>query len=153
MKTMSPRSLLVGALGLALVAAPSALEAQDHSAVIEYRQSIMNAFRTHMGGVGAALANTVPMDHAGNHAVAFHEMALSLANVWPQGSTSPESRALAAIWQNRNDFMNKVTAIQSATSDLVDATETGDAEAVGAALQAVQGTCRGCHTDYRGPAN
>ncbi|NNF12730.1 MAG: cytochrome c, partial [Gemmatimonadetes bacterium] len=149
----SHRSLLAVALGLALLAAPSALQAQDHSAIIEYRQSIMNAFRTHMGGVGAAMANTVPMDHAGNHAVAFHEMALSLANVWPQGSTSTDSRALAGIWENRNDFMNKVTAIQAATSELVDATETGDAEAVGAALQAVQGTCRGCHTDYRGPAN
>ncbi|MBT8488690.1 MAG: cytochrome c [Gemmatimonadetes bacterium] len=153
MKPVSHRSLLAVALGLALLAAPSALQAQDHSAIIEYRQSIMNAFRTHMGGVGAAMANTVPMDHAGNHAVAFHEMALSLANVWPQGSTSTDSRALAGIWENRNDFMNKVTAIQAATSELVDATETGDAEAVGAALQAVQGTCRGCHTDYRGPTN
>lgn len=153
MKPVPSRSLLAAALGLALVAVPSTLEAQDHSAIIEYRQSIMNAFRTHMGGVGAAMANTVPMDHAGNHAVAFHEMAQSLANVWPQGSTSADSRALPAIWESRDDFMNKVTAIQSATSNLVDATETGDAEAVGAALQSVQGTCRGCHTDYRGPAN
>ena len=153
MKHVPPRSLLVVALGTVLASAPAALQAQDHSDIIEYRQSIMNAFRTHMGGVGAALANTVPMDHAGNHAVAFHEMAQSLANVWPAGSTSPDSRALAAIWQNRDDFMNKVTAIQSATSDLVDATESGDGDAVGAALQAVQGTCRSCHTDYRGPAN
>lgn len=154
---MKPSSnSLIGRLALAaaLATAPTAVEAQDdHSAVIEYRQSIMQSFRTHMGGVRAALANTVPMDHAANHAVAFHEMARSLANAFPEGSTSPDSRALPAIWQNRNDFMNKVSAIQSATSDLVDAAEAGDSEAVGAALEGVQGTCRACHTDYRGPAS
>lgn len=146
-------ALALGLVFTALACLPSAIQAQDHEAIIEYRQSIMDAFRTHMGGVRAALANTVPMDHAGNHAVAFHEMALSLANVFPEGSTAPGSRALPAIWQNRDDFMNKVTAIQRATAELVDATEAGDAEVIGSALQAVQGTCRDCHTDYRGPAN
>jgi cytochrome c556 len=140
---------------LALVAAALAavpVAAQDEAAaVIEYRQSIMQAFRTHMGGVRAATDGTVPMDHAGHHAVAFHEMALSLANAFPDGSTSADSRALPAIWQDRDGFMDRVSAIQGATADLVEATESGDAAAVGSALTQVQGTCRGCHTDFRGP--
>lgn len=142
---------------LALVAAavaPASAEAQDGAAaVIEYRQSIMQAFRTHMGGVRAATDGTVPMDHAGHHAIAFHEMALSLANVFPEGSTSTDSRALPVIWQDRDGFMNAVSAIQGATADLVEATEAGDGAAVGSALTAVQGTCRGCHTDFRGPGD
>lgn len=134
-------------------AAPAAVEAQDAAEVIEYRQSIMQAFRTHMGGVRAALGGTAPMGHARNHAVAFSEMAQSLANVFPDGSTSPDSRALPAIWVDRADFMDKVSAIQGATASLVEASGSGDAETIGAALQQVQGTCSGCHQTYRGPAN
>jgi cytochrome c556 len=142
------------ALASAVCLVPSTVEAQDDvSAVVEYRQSIMQSFRIHMGGVRAALANTVPMDHAGNHAAAFQAMAQSLANAFPEGSASPDSRALPAIWESRDDFMNKVSAIQGATADLVEATESGDSEAVGVALQAVRGACRECHSTYRGPAN
>ena len=139
------------AVAVASAAAPSAVQAQD--GVIEYRQSIMQSFRIHMGGVRAAVDGTVPMDHAGRHAVSFYEMALSLANVFPEGSTSADSRALPAIWQDRDGFIGAVTDIQTATANLVEATETGDAEAVSAALGGVQATCRACHTDFRGPAN
>ncbi|MDH3272279.1 MAG: cytochrome c [Gemmatimonadota bacterium] len=144
-------------VGIAIAAAiaatsPGALAAQDHGPVIEYRQSVMDAFRTHMGGVNAATSGTAPMGHARYHAVAFHEMAMALANVFPQGSMSDDSRALAAIWENRDDFMNKVSDIQGAAQRLVAAAESGNPETIGAAVTAVQGTCRGCHTTYRGPA-
>lgn len=148
--------IVVAAIAIVSVvgaAAPTRVEAQDAAAVIEYRQSIMQSFRVHMGGVRAALAGTAPMGHARNHAVAFAEMARSLANVFPDGSTSPDSRALPAIWESRDDFMNKVSAIQGATADLVEAADSGDPDRIGAALQGVQGTCGGCHDTYRGPAN
>lgn len=63
MKHLS-RSLLAG-LALTIgfgIAAPAALEAQEE--VIEYRKSLMQAFRVHMGGVGAAMGDAAPMGHA-----------------------------------------------------------------------------------------
>jgi len=80
-------------------------------------------------------------------------MAQALANAFPDDTAGPGSRALPAIWEDRDDFMDKVTAIQSASARLVTASRSGDAEAIGAAMQGVQGTCRGCHGTYRGPAN
>ena len=144
--------------GVALVAiltsaAPTTAAAQDGSAVVQYRQSLMEAFRTHMGGVRAALGDAAPIGHAEHHAVAFERMAQALANAFPAGSAGEGSRALPAIWENRDDFMNKVSAIQTATAGLVTATGSGDADTIGAALQAVQGTCGSCHDAYRGPAN
>lgn len=135
-------SAVLGAAG------PTALEAQEE--VVEYRQSLMQAFRMHMGGVGAALGDAAPMGHAVHHAEAFHGMALALANAFPAGSEG--GRSLPAIWSDRNGFMNRVTAIQTATAELVEAAESGDAEAIGAALQAVRGTCGSCHNTFRGPA-
>ena len=151
--THLPRTLVV-ALALTLtgaVLAPSAVRAQEGPTVAEYRQSLMQAFRTHMGGIGAAMSDAAPMGHAEHHAVAFERMALALANAFPEGSAG--GRALPAIWEDRDDFMNKVTAIQTASARLVTASRTGDSEQIGTAMQGVQGTCRGCHTTYRGPAN
>jgi cytochrome c556 len=141
---------LAAALG---AAAPAAVAAQDAAPVIEYRKSLMQAFRTHMGGVRAALGGPAPMGHAEHHAIAFERMAQALANAFPSGSTGEGSRALPAIWESRDDFMNKVTDIQTATAQLVTASRSGDADAVGAALQAVQGTCGSCHNTYRGPGD
>jgi cytochrome c556 len=132
---------------------PAVVEAQDASPVVEYRKSAMNAFRIHMGGVRAATSGTAPIGHAEHHAVAFEHMATALANMFPEGTAGPGSRALPAIWTDRNDFMNKVTAIQTASAALVTASRTGDAAQIGTALQAVQATCGGCHNTYRGPAN
>ncbi len=132
---------------------PTGTHAQDASPVVEYRKGLMDALRIHMGGVTAATAGTAPIGHAEYHAVAFERMAQALANVFPEGSGGPGSRALPAIWENRGDFMDKVTAIQMAAARLVTASRTGDAEQIGSAAQAVRATCGACHNPYRAPAN
>lgn len=148
---MTPYRSLFAALAVAVglgVGAPTGIEAQED--VVEYRQSLMQAFRMHMGGVGAAMGDAAPMGHAVHHAQAFHGMVQALANAFPAGSEG--GRALPAIWSDRDGFMDRVTAIQTATAGLVEAAEAGNAEAVGAAMQAVRGTCAGCHQTFRGPA-
>jgi len=161
--TVSTRSHAVNrlprilAITLAFVAGPVVLapsaKAQDASPEVQYRQSLMDAFRTHMGGVNAAMTGNAPIGHAEHHAVAFERMAQALANAFPEGSGGAGSRALPAIWENRADFMDKVTAIQMASARLVTASPTGDTEQIGSAVQAVRATCGACHTPYRAPAN
>ena len=152
------RHLLAGlafAVGLG-IAAPTDVVAQDEveaSPIAQYRQSLMDAFRTHMGGVRAALDETTPIEHSVYHAESFERMALALADAFPANTAGPGSRALPAIWADRDDFMDKVTAIQVASTELVAASRTGDVALIQPALQAVQGTCRSCHDTYRAPAN
>ncbi|MEM7415181.1 MAG: cytochrome c [Gemmatimonadota bacterium] len=138
---------------LVALGAPALVHAQDASPEAQYRQSLMQAFRMHMGGVRTAMGDAAPIGHAEHHAIAFQRMATALANAFPEGSDGPGSRALPAIWENRDDFMDKVSEIQDATARLVTASRSGDSEAIGSALQAVQGTCGSCHQPYRGPAN
>lgn len=151
-----PSSKMLSGIALALalsLAGPAVVQAQDADAVTDYRKSLMQAFRTHMGGVRAAMSGTAPMGHAEHHAVSFEKMAQALSNSFPENTMGEGTRALPAIWENRADFMNKVSAIQSATARLVTVSRSGDAEAIGEAMQAVQGTCQSCHQAYRGPAN
>jgi cytochrome c556 len=128
---------------------PGAVSAQDPSPEAAYRQSLMQAFRLHMGAIRAATGGSAPLGHAEHHAVAFQQMAVALANAFPEGSGGPGSRALPAIWEDRMDFMNKISAIQSASAELVTAAGSGDAERIGTAAAAVQATCGACHTPYR----
>lgn len=148
------QSLLVGlALAASSLALPALASAQQEaSPEAAYRQSLMQAFRLHTGAIRAALGGSAPAGHAAHHAVAFERMATALANAFPEGSAGPGSRALPAIWENRMDFMNKISEVQSASAQLARAAESGDTEAINAALQAVQGTCGSCHNTYRGPA-
>jgi len=79
--------------------------------------------------------------------------ARGLADAFPDNTAGTGSRALPAIWSDHADFMDKVTAIQTASTELVAATRTGDPALIQPALQAVQGTCGSCHDTYRAPAN
>ena len=84
----------------------------------------------------------------------FQEASLVFGDQFPAGSEALEtSEAAPAIWEDRDGFMNAVTAIQTASARLVTASRTGDAEQIGAAMQGVRQTCGGCHGDFRGPAN
>lgn len=153
MKQLSQRLLVALTVTIGLgIASPNVVAAQDASPVVEYRKSLMQAFRTHMGGVRAATGDAAPIGHAEHHAVAFERMAQALANAFPAGTAGEGSRALPAIWENRSDFMDKVSDIQTASAALVQASRSGDAAAIGTALQGVQGTCAGCHGTFRGPA-
>lgn len=64
----------------------------------------------------------------------------------PQSNTDPESDAKDAIWENWDDFVSKANALKMAA-------ETGatvdSAEALGAAMGALGGTCQSCHSTYK----
>jgi cytochrome c556 len=144
------RTALVLAAGVGF-AVPTVGAAQDASPEVEYRQSLMGALRLHMGAIRAVTSGVAPAGHVEHHAVSFERMAQALANAFPEGSAEG-SRAAPAIWEDRNGFMDQVSAIQSASAQLVTAARSGDADAIGAAMQGVQGTCGDCHSAYRGPA-
>lgn len=71
---------------------------------------------------------------------------------FPEGSgpeTGVDTDALAAIWENKEDFDKKTADFQAAVAKLVAAGETGDLAAIGAAMQGAGATCKACHDKYR----
>lgn len=152
---MRPTQRLLAALAVVAIAGtttPGTASAQEASPEAAYRQSIMQTFRIHTGAIRAALGGAAPAGHVEHHAVAFQSMATALANAFPENSGGAGSRALPAIWENRMAFMNEVSAVQSAATQLVTAARSGNADQINAAMQAVQGACSSCHGTYRGPA-
>ncbi|MEO0440164.1 MAG: cytochrome c [Pseudomonadota bacterium] len=85
-------------------------------------------------------------------AASVPENATGMADWFPEGTgpdSGVETDALPIIWEEKDDFLEKVTAMQEAAVALVSAAEGGDVAAIGAAFRETGGTCKACHDKYR----
>ena len=76
-----------------------------------------------------------------------------LGDLFPEGSTGPNSHALPNIWTDSAGFSDALTKAQDATAALLVAAKAGDAAAYSAAAKSVGGTCKNCHDTFRAPIN
>ncbi|MSP83836.1 MAG: cytochrome c [Alphaproteobacteria bacterium] len=126
--------------------------ADDPAAVVEYRKNVMGILGGSISGVFALLEGKVSWSqHMVNHAVALDKAAKMVLDVFPEGSTTPESRAKPEIWTNWATFEAAGKALQMAAADLVVAAEGGDMAAISAAAGKVGDACGGCHKPFRTP--
>jgi len=70
-------------------------------------------------------------------------------DLFPKGSTSKESRAKAAIWENWDDFSEKNRRVTVAAQSLVDAAMAKDGPRVASEFKALNSACWQCHKSYR----
>ena len=114
---------------------------------------MMVANRQHIAAMRALLSGEIshPEDIK-MHADALANIGWMFAGIFPEGSTGPTSRAMDEIWTMEEDFTARVSAFRDATQALKETAEVGDNAATLAAVTAVNGTCRACHTPFRKPA-
>ena len=140
MRIIRTQLLTVAALGL--LAPP--LAADDGA--MEYRQHTMAA----VGGHTTALFDilTGKVEHTGHlaaHADALKAMSGLAGTLFPDGSEGGD--ALSAIWEDPEDFAERLASFESAAANLSDVVAAGG-EAMPAAMQLGQ-ACKGCHDNYR----
>ncbi|MEK9509167.1 cytochrome c [Gemmatimonadota bacterium Y43] len=138
---------------VAVVALPAAVSAQDDGPppAADYRSALMVSLQNHMSAVSALAAGEVAyMGHIQQHASAVNGLATMIGEAFPEG-TAEGSRASEDIWANWDAFMEKLRPLQEGAAALDAAAQAGDADGIAAARQAIMGTCRSCHTDYRLP--
>ncbi len=141
-------------LGLfaAVLAAGAAEAADDPANVIAYRQKVMSGMASHIGAIAAVLKGEVSYaGHIVGHARAMQAASTMLPDIFPPGSGVGETRAKPEIWQNWTKFESGIKAFQTASARLVEAAESGDMGAIGAALGGVGDSCGGCHKPFRKP--
>lgn len=69
--------------------------------------------------------------------------------LFPEGSIVGDSKALPVIWENKADFDGIFAKDLEAAKAMKAAAEADDADAYGAALKAIGGSCGECHQKYR----
>ena len=138
----SLRALIVA---VALVAALPCGASQGD---IDYREHTMEAIGGHMQALADILRGKVRhADHLSVHAAALASLAEIAPTLFPPGSGDGETEALPAIWENPEDFAERLGAFREAADGLRAAAETGGD--VAAASQKLGQACKGCHDNYR----
>ncbi|MYD42404.1 MAG: cytochrome c [Gammaproteobacteria bacterium] len=115
---------------------------------VEYRQEIMSAIGGSMGALGKILKEEVDRtDDIAQLAVVLDELATIAQHVFPEGSEGGE--ALLDIWQEPEEFEERLTAFKTATAAFRKAAESGEMANIGPTISEVGMACRGCHQQFR----
>ena len=122
----------------------------DVEKVVEYRHEVMETFKHHVTAIVLIMRREVEYSsHLEEHAKAVAGSMSSIHDIFPAGSGEGETAALATIWEQPEDFSEAVEQAQWAADDFVEAAKTGDAKKIGAGFNALGGSCKGCHDDFR----
>lgn len=113
----------------------------------EYREHTMDALGGHMQATVNILKGEVPhTSHLPIHASAIAALSETVPVLFPEGS-GEDTDALPEIWEDPDDFAEKVATFQEAATAFDAAVTSG--EGVGPALQNLGQACKSCHDNYR----
>jgi len=141
---------LVGAL------AAGAATAQSVEDTVAARQGQFKLFALHIGPLVGMAQGNMPYDADLAQAAADNLVKLTTLDqslLWPEGSDNfsmDGTRALPAIWENPEDFVAKLAALQEGTQAMQAVAGDG-LDAVRGALGGIAGACSACHQAYRAP--
>ena len=126
----------------------SQMPAAADEGAVDYRQHTLQATGGHMQAAVDILRQKVPhSEHMAIHANAIADMAEIIPTLFPEGSQGGD--ALPAIWEEPDDFAQRLTDLQSAAAAFKAAASSGDSGAIGEAFQGLGQACKNCHDNYR----
>jgi len=140
---------------LALMPLAGTVQADPVDDAIKARQAYFQLLGDNTGALAAMAKGEVDYDAAVATARAQNLSLLAGYNLgfsFPPGSAKSDragkTRALAAIWEDMDDFMAKVKGFEEAVK-LVEA-QAGEGRAeLGGAVAELGKSCKACHDDYR----
>ena len=147
---------LILASAACLILAPVAAAAQEFDGQLAARKGQMFTLGISLGVLGGMARGNMEYDADTAQAAADNLVAISQIDqrfTWPEGSDNiaiDNTRALPAIWDDLDGFTADWVAFGEAAVAMQTAAG-GGAEAIGAAIRDLGGTCQACHEDYREP--
>jgi cytochrome c556 len=121
----------------------------DAEVEAKYRKSVMKSVGGHMSSMGTILKNNVHMEDLVLHARGLAGLADIAPELFPEGSNIEKSKALPAIWENPVEFSEAMDRFIAAAEGMASAAATEDMSEIGPAIQALGGSCKGCHDDFK----
>lgn len=143
--------LALTALGGMLAGSFAIAQEQQATGVVAIRQNTMKAQADHMNAIKGILTeypqllNNVPA-----HADAIQNTSQHIPAMFPQGSDTPPTGALPAIWQDAQGFEAASQRTEELAKKLRDAAAGGDAQAsLMAFAELGKNGCSACHEKFR----
>jgi cytochrome c556 len=137
---------------------PAQQHKHDHSKLppgpIRDRHELMEAQGQQAENINNAFAMGSEGFDVGIIQRAAQAIALSSAQIpglFPKGSTDPHSRALPAIWDNWDKFVQLSKQLEDQATSLSNAAGSGQDEKLQDKAKKMFATCKSCHDQFRRP--
>ncbi|KAA3630622.1 MAG: cytochrome c [Proteobacteria bacterium] len=127
---------------------PATATHADPEEMIKYRKNVMKAIGGHSGALFAIARDRAgDASHLEAHVRSLAATSMLVKDVFQSESELGDTRAAPEIWSDPEGFAKAVATLEDAASGVLTAYESnGD---LGAALNALGKSCKGCHDDYR----
>ena len=150
---MNRKIIAASAAIIAIAAVSISAVAASPAKTIEAREANFKAMGKAMKGLTEQLRSPTPdMAVIKASAAALSQAAPKVGGHFPKG-TGPESgvktHALPAIWEKPADFKAAVAKLQTGVKAMQAAAQSGNIDAVKAAVPGVGGACKGCHEQFK----
>lgn len=142
---------LAAAVAVPVLAAGQA-SAADEDAVVKFRKNNMEIVGGAMHNIVAQLKGEAPVkDQIAAYAAIMADAAKLSPAAFKDKAMGMEERTTAKedIWANWDKFEGGLQKFETETAKLAQVAASGDMGAVGAQLQEVGKTCKGCHDNFR----
>jgi len=130
----------------------SSLFAQQDSAFLGYRQSLMKSLGSQMGAIGHILKSGLPLkQNIASHAQIITLNSKLLPAAFEKKITAGRTDARPAIWQQWSQFKSAAMATQREGQKLMEIAGSGSTNEFFAQMKNVGMTCSACHKGFRKP--
>ena len=130
---------------------------QDHRAIMKARHDHYELMGKAMKGIGDELkAGSPSVEAIRRHAALIAGYGPQVLTWFPEGSgpeTGHKTRAKAEIWSDAATFRSAGQRFEQAATEFYRAAQSGNLDAVKAALPALRSSCSNCHDKFRGPGD
>lgn len=151
MKNIRLKAVLATSLSVA-IALPALAHIERSEPLQSLRQSYFALVGMTFGPMGDMVKGKIEWNGDQFSAWANDLAAISSVSVergFAPGSDKGKTRAKPAIWENPDDFAEKLTAFRTEAAALAVAAKTGDQATATAQFKKTGGTCKACHDNYK----
>jgi len=151
MPKFSRKSLIAASLA-ALVTIPAVAHIERTEPLQSLRQSYFAIVGMTFGPMGDMVKGKIEWNDAQFAAWADDLASVSKVSVergFAPGSEKGKTRAKPAIWENTDDFEQKLANFRSEVAALAEAANAGDKAATVEQFKQTGGTCKACHDNYK----
>ena len=151
MSKFSRKSLIVASLA-AVVTIPAAAHIERSEPLQSLRQSFFAIVQLTFGPMGNMVKGEIEWNDEQFAAWADDLASVSKVSVergFAPGSDKGKTRAKPAIWENSDDFAQKLANFRSEAAALAVAASSGDKAAKIEQFKQTGGTCKACHDNYK----
>lgn len=143
-------AMIVIVSAAALTAGTTSSVYAEEKDYIKYRQAVMKMNGGQISAAFAILEGKVPYEEdLVAFAMGLDQTAKILPNAFKAKTSGGKTRAKPGVWENPEDFAQKISDFQKATAEFLSAARSGGVEAARAKAGAVGDACTACHKKYR----